>query len=69
MTFATPSQVLAVLERAEEQAYVRPKTKTEKLACYRAQALGFVQSGRSVPNGAFHITPAGLTHLWIEGKQ
>jgi len=64
MTFATPQQVLAVLERAEEAAYVRPKTKAEKLACYRAQALGYVQSGRSVPNGSFHITPAGLNALW-----
>lgn len=69
MTFATQTEVLTILERAEEAAYVRPKTKQEKLACYRAQALGLVQSGRSIPNGTFHITPMGLNALWIGGKQ
>jgi len=64
MTFATPEAVLNLLERAEESAYVRPSSKAEKLAAYRAQALGYMQSGRSVPNGSFHITPSGLNALW-----
>lgn len=69
MSFATQSQVLSLLERAEENAYVRPKNKAEVLAAYRAQALGLVQSGRSIPNGTFHITPAGLNALWVRGKK
>ncbi len=62
-------QVLSVLTRADENAYVLPMTKIERLVCYRAQALGLVNHDPTLPNGSFKITPLGRTHLWTGGKR